>query len=168
MHKNTRERTGANRSGGAENPSKPERTRANQSPCTALWTTLSGFESLPPSQLFRKTHPVPIGMNARLGRFLTECDRVSLYGWSRILSGQRGYGRYRCNPSDRSRSPRLSMTASARTVHDTFALSATQPSCRHRVRLTRPPQDGRQRTSHAQAPSEGDPTRGERSEGPAY
>ena len=33
-----------------ENPKETERTGADRNPCTALWTTLSGFESLPPSQ----------------------------------------------------------------------------------------------------------------------
>jgi hypothetical protein len=48
-----RERTETNRSGEKrcrENLNETVRTEANRNPDTALWTTLSGFESLPPSQ----------------------------------------------------------------------------------------------------------------------
>ena len=46
-----RERRGTHRSGNAEDWCKMERTATDRNPFTALWTTLSGFESLPPSQL---------------------------------------------------------------------------------------------------------------------
>ena len=46
---NIAERRGTHRSADAENWNKTERTGPDRNPFTTLWTTLSGFESLPPS-----------------------------------------------------------------------------------------------------------------------
>src|SRR5439155_25975101 len=47
---NKAERRGTHRSADAETRNKPERTGTDRNPFTALWTTVSGFESRPPSQ----------------------------------------------------------------------------------------------------------------------
>ena len=49
LHRSGRERTGAGVNAPVQNPNEDARTGAHVSPSTAPWTTLSGFESLPPS-----------------------------------------------------------------------------------------------------------------------
>jgi hypothetical protein len=50
LHENPPKRRAANRRGERRNRSKPSRNEAERNPNTDLWTTVSGFESLPPSQ----------------------------------------------------------------------------------------------------------------------
>jgi len=50
LHESARKRSKADRRGDRENRSEAEQTEANKNANTALWTTVSGFESLPPSQ----------------------------------------------------------------------------------------------------------------------
>ena len=50
LHGSPRKRRDENRRRDREHRSKTERTEASRDAGTALWTTVSGFESLPPSQ----------------------------------------------------------------------------------------------------------------------
>ena len=60
LHESAAKRREAHPRGDRENRSKTERTEANRNAATALWTTVSGFESLPPS------HPPSLTLARRL------------------------------------------------------------------------------------------------------
>src|SRR5262249_48767447 len=54
---NTGEETRTDRSADCENPTETERNEAHRRGCTALWTTVSGFESLPRFSSFYQQSP---------------------------------------------------------------------------------------------------------------
>jgi len=49
----------------ADNSNKPERNEREHNPFAALWTTLSGFESLPPSQFPNSLRSSELGSISR-------------------------------------------------------------------------------------------------------